>query len=194
MISVTRRSPPGGAFSKPWPASTRSSSCSRTSTVLTAGSSTSSSTCSNGLGTYGFSSSAPHEPRRSPRRDRAGAGAPSGVKRELPTTIELWPLSRQEAGRLVAHARGARDRKETKTAIVGAASGNPLYAVEYVRMLEDRPGEELGLPGDGPGDHRVASRLALGQGQGTSSGRGGGRPGRVARGAGRDRRTLQGVG
>ena len=36
--------------------------------------------------------------------------------------------------------------KETKTAIVGAASGNPLYAVEYVRMLEDRPGEALGVP------------------------------------------------
>ena len=69
-----------------------------------------------------------------------------GAERELPTTIELWPLSRQETGRLVAMLAGRGIRKETKTAIVGAASGNPLYAVEYVRMLEDRPGEVLAVP------------------------------------------------
>lgn len=69
-----------------------------------------------------------------------------GVRRELPTTIELWPLSRQETGRLVAMLAGGGIPKETRTAIVGAASGNPLYAVEYVRMLEDRPGEVLGVP------------------------------------------------
>ena len=65
---------------------------------------------------------------------------------ELPTTIELGPLSRQETGRLVAKLAGRGIRKGTKTAIVGAASGNPLYAVEYVRMLEGRPGEELVVP------------------------------------------------
>ena len=56
------------------------------------------------------------------------------------------PLSRQETGQLVSTLVGHGIRKETKKEIVGAASGNPLYAVEYVRMLEDRPGEVLGVP------------------------------------------------
>ena len=69
-----------------------------------------------------------------------------GARRELPTTIELGPLSKEETGQLVAELTGGGIRKGTKSAIVGAASGNPLYAVEYVRMLEGRPGEELGVP------------------------------------------------
>ena len=193
VTSATRRSPPGGAFSRRWRRSTRSSSCSRTSTVLTAGSWTSSSTSLEWARDVRIliictaRTAALAEARPDWGRNALG------VRRELPTTIELWPLSRQETGRLVAMLAGRGIRKETKTAIVGAASGNPLYAVEYRSDARRPSGRGARRPGDGPGDHRVAARLALGEGQGTSPGRGGGRSGCVARGAGRDRRSVQGV-
>ena len=160
--STRPRSPPGGASSRQWRASTRSSSCSRTSTGRTTGSSTSSSTSSSGPATCRSSWSAPPA-RSSPAHDLAG-GERAGARRELPTTIELGPLSRQETEQLVAELTGGGMRKGTKTAIVGAAAGNPLYAVEYVRMLEGRPGEEPRRPGDGAGHHRLAPRLALDRG------------------------------
>ena len=69
-----------------------------------------------------------------------------GASRELPTTIELGPLSRQETGQLVTELAGRAVPRETKSAILGAASGNPLFAVEYVRMLEGRPGETPAVP------------------------------------------------
>jgi class 3 adenylate cyclase len=53
-------------------------------------------------------------------------------------TLLLMPLSEDETGELVAELAADAIPTEMATAIVGAASGNPLYAVEFVRMLEDR--------------------------------------------------------
>ncbi len=70
-----------------------------------------------------------------------------GRRRERPATIELMPLSGEETERLITELAGRGIRKETKAKIANAASGNPLYAGEYVRMVEDRAGEVLTVPG-----------------------------------------------
>jgi class 3 adenylate cyclase/tetratricopeptide (TPR) repeat protein len=58
--------------------------------------------------------------------------------RRSATTIDLTPLSDAEIGELVGRLASTEVPRETKQAIVGAASGNPLFAVEFVRMLADR--------------------------------------------------------
>jgi class 3 adenylate cyclase/tetratricopeptide (TPR) repeat protein len=69
-----------------------------------------------------------------------------GLGRESATTLALAPLSEDEIAEVVAtRAPGALPR-QVKEKIVAAASGNPLYAVEYVRMVEDRPGYALAVP------------------------------------------------
>jgi class 3 adenylate cyclase/tetratricopeptide (TPR) repeat protein len=61
-----------------------------------------------------------------------------GGKRDA-TTISLAPLSREETGRLIAaHLPGAALPRETETALLERAGGNPLYAGEFARMLADR--------------------------------------------------------
>jgi class 3 adenylate cyclase/tetratricopeptide (TPR) repeat protein len=60
-------------------------------------------------------------------------GAPSGAE-----TILLRPLSEQETAELVDALAGDAIQETSVAAIVGAASGNPLYAVEFARMLQDR--------------------------------------------------------
>jgi class 3 adenylate cyclase len=67
---------------------------------------------------------------------------PAWREKENATPLDLLPISEQETGELVAELAGDAIPAETATAIVSAASGNPLYAVEFVRMLEDR---RLGL-------------------------------------------------
>jgi class 3 adenylate cyclase/tetratricopeptide (TPR) repeat protein len=63
---------------------------------------------------------------------------PGWGDKENATTLVPLPLSQEETGELVTELARAAIPTETATAIVGAASGNPLYAVEFVRMLEDR--------------------------------------------------------
>ena len=69
------------------------------------------------------------------RRPGWGGGKRNAV------TVSLSPLSDAETARLVAELL---DRSvlpaETQTTVLSHAGGNPLYAEEYVRMLEERPG------------------------------------------------------
>jgi class 3 adenylate cyclase/tetratricopeptide (TPR) repeat protein len=58
---------------------------------------------------------------------------------ERATTLALPPLSEQEARELVGSLAGESALTDGMTqAIVNNASGNPLYSVEFVRMLADR--------------------------------------------------------
>jgi class 3 adenylate cyclase len=67
-----------------------------------------------------------------------------GGKRNA-TTISLSPLSELETSRLVA---GLLERAvlpaETQSLLLARAGGNPLYAEEYVRMLQERGAGEMG--------------------------------------------------
>jgi len=63
---------------------------------------------------------------------------PEWWSRRSATTIDLSPLSDAEIGELVGRLASTEVPSETKQAIVGAVSGNPLFAVEFVRMLADR--------------------------------------------------------
>ena len=63
---------------------------------------------------------------------------PDWWSRKNATTVDLSPLSNDEIGELVAKLAPVDVPNETREAIVGAASGNPLFAVEFVRMLIDR--------------------------------------------------------
>jgi class 3 adenylate cyclase/tetratricopeptide (TPR) repeat protein len=67
------------------------------------------------------------------RRPGWGGGKPNA------TTLSLSPLSRAETARLVAALlEQAVLPAELQTALLERAEGNPLYAEEYVRMLQDR--------------------------------------------------------
>ncbi len=64
---------------------------------------------------------------------------PEWWSRENATTIALAPLSNDDMAGLVAALAPSEVASQAKDAIVGAASGNPLFAVEFVRMLVDQP-------------------------------------------------------
>jgi class 3 adenylate cyclase/tetratricopeptide (TPR) repeat protein len=67
------------------------------------------------------------------RRPGWGGGKPNA------TTLSLSPLSRDETARLVAALlEQAVLPAELQAALLERAEGNPLYAEEYVRMLQDR--------------------------------------------------------
>ncbi len=137
-----RRSPPGGDSWRRWPPAGRASSSSRTSTGPTPRCSSSSSTCSTGAHRYRLCSSAPLGPSSSTRSRSWGGG-----KRNA-TTISLSPLSDEEAARLF-HALLERTLlpAETQTALLERAGGNPLYAEQFARMLEERGAVEgLAIP------------------------------------------------
>ena len=70
-----------------------------------------------------------------------------GGKRNA-TTISLSPLSGEETGRLFQHLL---DRKllpaETQAALLERAGGNPLYAEQFARMLDERGSlEDISVP------------------------------------------------
>ena len=86
-----------------------------------------------------------------------------GGKRNA-TTISLSPLSAEESGRLL---QLLLDRTllpaETQSVLLERAGGNPLYAEQFARMLEERGDVEgLGHTGDragaddGPARHASA--------------------------------------
>ena len=85
------------------------------------------------------------------RRDGWGGGKPNA------STISLSPLSDDETAELV-HALLARSvlPAEVQTELIDRAGGNPLYAEEFVRMVE-----ELGLPAGLPESVQgiIAARL-----------------------------------
>ena len=63
------------------------------------------------------------------------------------STVSLTPLSDQETTRLVGGLIGkAVLPAETHEALLARAGGNPLYAEQYARLLEDRLAGELALP------------------------------------------------
>ena len=67
------------------------------------------------------------------RRPGWGGGKPNA------TTLSLSPLTREDTARLVAALlEQAVLPAELQAALLGRAEGNPLYAEEYVRMLQDR--------------------------------------------------------
>ncbi|MDQ3382044.1 MAG: AAA family ATPase [Actinomycetota bacterium] len=74
------------------------------------------------------------------------------------TTVSLAPLSDEETARLV-HALLERSvlPAEVQTLLLERAGGNPLYAEEFARMVAERGGEELELPGSVQGI--IAARL-----------------------------------
>ena len=82
-----------------------------------------------------------------------------GGKRNT-ATVSLTPLTEDETARLLAKLL---DRPllpaETQAALLQRAGGNPLYAEEYVRMLDDRGDGDLPLPETVQGI--VAARLDL---------------------------------
>jgi len=57
------------------------------------------------------------------------------------TAVRLLPLANEHIAELVAGVAPSTVPTETREAIVGSASGNPLFAVEFVRMLVDRVAE-----------------------------------------------------
>ena len=63
-----------------------------------------------------------------------------GGKRNA-TTISLGALSDEATARLLPVMPAERQRL-----VLQRAEGNPLYAAEFARMLEDKPGEDLPLP------------------------------------------------
>jgi class 3 adenylate cyclase/tetratricopeptide (TPR) repeat protein len=80
-------------------------------------------------------------------RPELAEGRPGwGEGRANATTIALEPLSEQETGELVGELAPSVLPNTATERIITAASGNPLYAVEYVRMLEDRPGQAFAVP------------------------------------------------
>lgn len=73
-------------------------------------------------------------------------------------TISLSPLSDEETTRLIAGLlEQALMPAETQAALLARAGGNPLYAEQYVRMLQERTGDELPLPENVQGI--IAARL-----------------------------------
>jgi class 3 adenylate cyclase/tetratricopeptide (TPR) repeat protein len=83
---------------------------------------------------------------------------PKWGDRDFATTLALPPLSEEETRELVGALAGDAEVPEEMTeAIVVNAAGNPLYSVEFVRMLADR-----GLLGAGAQDAPLAlETLAL---------------------------------
>jgi class 3 adenylate cyclase/tetratricopeptide (TPR) repeat protein len=79
------------------------------------------------------------------RRPGWGGGKPNA------TTVSLSSLSEEETARLVAALlEQAVLPADAQTALLARAGGNPLYAEEYVRMLQDR-----GFLRRGPGGWRL---------------------------------------
>jgi class 3 adenylate cyclase/tetratricopeptide (TPR) repeat protein len=76
------------------------------------------------------------------RRPSWGDGRPNAV------TISLSPLANEETARLIAALLAGRAlTAETKSALLGRAGGNPLYAEQFVRMIGEGDGmTDLGLP------------------------------------------------
>jgi hypothetical protein len=70
----------------------------------------------------------------------------SGGKRNA-TTISLSPLSGDDTARLIS---ALLERlvlpAETQLALLERAGGNPLYAEQFVRMLQERPADEVPVP------------------------------------------------
>jgi class 3 adenylate cyclase len=63
-----------------------------------------------------------------------------------PGVVELEPLSRHDTGALVDALLGdTRLGADLRDAVLGRAAGNPLYAEEFVRMLQERGSEGAGL-------------------------------------------------
>jgi class 3 adenylate cyclase/tetratricopeptide (TPR) repeat protein len=78
---------------------------------------------------------------------------------DLATTLELLPLSEGETRELVRSLAGTAELGAGVTdAIVASASGNPLYSVEFIRMLADRG---LLAPPDAGGDRAALAALPL---------------------------------
>ena len=63
---------------------------------------------------------------------------PNWWVKENSTAVRLSPLTNEHIAQLVAGVAPTTVPMETREAIVGSASGNPLFAVEFVRMLVDR--------------------------------------------------------
>ena len=63
---------------------------------------------------------------------------PNWWTKDNANAVELSPLTNEQVGELVAGLAPSTVPSETREAIVGSASGNPLFAVEFVRMLVDR--------------------------------------------------------
>ena len=63
---------------------------------------------------------------------------PDWWRKENATAVDLSPLTNEQIDELVTELAPSTVPRETREAIVGSASGNPLFAVEFVRMLVDR--------------------------------------------------------
>ena len=81
-----------------------------------------------------------------------------GRRKTNALTISLSPLSDEETARLIGGLlEQALMPAETQAALLARAGGNPLYAEQYVRMLQERTGGELPLPENVQGI--IAARL-----------------------------------
>ena len=75
-------------------------------------------------------------------------------------TISLSPLSDEETARLIGGLlEQAVMPAETQATLLARAGGNPLYAEQYVRMLQERIADELPLPENVQGI--IAARLDM---------------------------------
>ena len=97
-------------------------------------------------------------------------------------TLSLAPLSGDETAELVhALLDRAAIPADLQATLLERAGGNPLYAEEFVRLLDERS-DDASLPGDRAGDHRGASRRARSRREGAAPGRRRARPGVLGRG------------
>ena len=116
------------------------------------------------------------------RRDRAARAARpppgwGGGKRNA-TTLSIGALSRRGDGARSLLDRRCRPRRSAL--VLARAEGNPLYAAEYARMLDDQRRRRAAAAGDGAGADRRAHRRAAGRGEGARAGRLGPRQGVLA--------------
>jgi class 3 adenylate cyclase/tetratricopeptide (TPR) repeat protein len=75
-------------------------------------------------------------------------------------TLSLQPLAPEATATLVDELLGASGRDEdVRAAILERAEGNPLYAEEFARMVEEQPGSTLQLPDSVHGI--IAARLDM---------------------------------
>jgi DNA-binding CsgD family transcriptional regulator len=74
---------------------------------------------------------------------RAGDGVPLGLDRALPPDrlgrLRLRPLTLGAIGEILRSRLGAALPRYSLTRLYDACGGNPFYALEYARMLADRP-------------------------------------------------------
>ena len=158
-----RRSQPGAASSRRSLSAVRPCSSSRTSTGRTTASSTSSTALVDWVDGVPLLVVCTARPELLERRPGWGGG-----KRNA-TTVSLAPLVDEETARLASRCSGnPLLEADVQPQLVERAAGNPLYAEEFVRMLEAGGSIRRTAARDGAGNRHRTHRPPSGRGEGTA--------------------------